>query len=80
MLYYGIILFTLRKTSKESTEVDTVSNGKVIKRKDAQLCDRIIKCDRIMIVIHVVVFTLYNIGYFIGYYSQGARSKLYVHH
>ena len=96
MLYYGIILFTLRKTSKESSEVDIVSktskessevdivsivsNGTVIKRKDGQLSDKIIKCDRIMIAVYVVVFTLYNIVYFIGYYSPGARSKLYVHH
>ena len=72
MLYYGIILFTLRKTSKESSEVDTVFNGTVIKRKDAQLCDKIIKCDRIMIVIYVLVFTLYNVVYFsLPYCGQG---------
>ena len=80
MLYYGIILFTLRKTSKEVSEGDVVFNGTVIKRRDTQLCDKIIKCDRIMIVIHVIVFTLYNIVYFIGYYSPRARTKLFVDH
>ena len=69
MLYYGIILFTLRKTSKEASKVDIVLNGVVVKRKDdTNLYDKIIKCDRIMILIHVIVFTLYNIVYFIVYY------------
>ena len=64
MFYYGIILFKLRKTSKESG-VDIVFVGTVIKSKDAELCDKIIKCDRIMIVLYVIAFALYNVFYFI---------------
>ena len=80
MLYYGIILFTLRKTSKEVSEGDIVFNGTVIKRRDTHLCDKIIKYDRIMIVMHMIVFILYNVVYYIGYYIPGARPKLYVNY
>ena len=70
MFYYGIILLTLRKTSKEAG-VDIVFVGTVIKRKDAELCDKIIKCDRIIIVLYIIAFTLYNVIYFISYQAFG---------
>ena len=70
MFYYGIILLILRKTSKEAG-VDTVFVGTVIKRKDDELCDKIIKCDRIIIALYLIAFTLYNIIYFISYQASG---------
>ena len=62
MTYYGLILFKLRKTSKEEEKV------LVFNAKDVQLSDSIIKCDRSMLFIFVTFFLIFNLCYFIIIY------------
>ena len=55
MMYYGVILFLLRKTSLEEA-VRAFDN--------VQLSDLIIKWDRTMIIVYSLTFFLFNIFYF----------------
>ena len=55
MMYYGVILFLLRKTSKEEA-IRAFDN--------VQLSDLIIQWDRTMIIIYVMIFLFFNVVYF----------------
>ena len=55
MMYYGVILFLLRKTSLEEA---------VRPFDNVQLSDLIIKWDRTMIIVYSLTFFLFNIFYF----------------
>ena len=55
MMYYGVILFLLRKTSLEEA-IRAFDN--------VQLSDLIIKWDRTMIIVYSLTFFLFNIFYF----------------
>ena len=62
MLYYGLILFKLRRCSKiEDNEMNYEENGN-------KVFNTIIKLDRIMLVTYCIVFVIYNAGYFMTYY------------
>ena len=60
MMYYGVILFLLRKTSLEEA-IRAFDN--------VQLSDLIIKWDRNVFVIYLGVFIFFNICYFIRNYA-----------
>ena len=64
MLYYGLILFKLRKFSKKNK----IGSTKKDSNEDMEeLSDSIIKWDRLMLVIYVIIFILFNAYYFIKY-------------
>ena len=63
MLYYGLILFNLRKILK----IEDASKGS--KENDIQRTNSIIRWDRFMLMIFVAIFFLFNICYFIKYLS-----------
>ena len=61
MLYYGFILFSLRKKLKiEDTEKSEKDNK-------MKLTNSVITCDRVMLVIYVLYFIIFNTSYFIYY-------------
>ena len=64
MMYYGLILFKLRRTSKEESAV------RPFNEKDAHFSDLIIKWDRIIFVIYLITFIFFNFSYFIIYLAQ----------
>ena len=65
MLYYGVLLYLLRKTSTEMTKkvgpMDTNDEMFNLER------DSVIKWDRKMFAFYGIGFILFNIGYFIYY-------------
>ena len=65
MLYYGVLLYLLRKTSTEMTKkvgpMDTNDEMFNLER------DSVIKWDRKMFVFYGIGFILFNIGYVIYY-------------
>ena len=69
MLYYGFILFSLRKKLKiEDAE-------KSAKDKNIKLTNSVITCDRVMLVIYVLYFIIFNTSYFIYYSLTPAWGK-----
>ena len=59
MLYYGLILFKLRRITKISdAKMDPMEN-------DGQLTDSVIRSDHRMLVIYVAIFIFFNVCYFI---------------
>ena len=66
MLYYGFLLYLLRKTSTESNK----KVGPMMDTNDEMFNferDSVIKWDRKMFVFYGIGFILFNIGYFIYY-------------
>ena len=61
MFYYGLILFMLRKIFKIQ---DAEKAGM---RHDVQLNNSIIKFDRGMFVLYVIIFIIFNASYFMTY-------------
>ena len=59
MAYYGMILFMLRRIKNVHD-----SNIGVIPNED-KLSNSIIKGDRLMIVLYVITFIIFNLSYFI---------------
>ena len=71
LLYYGLILFTFRKISKEEKQDKDLNAGtNILNQKDVKLCNRIIRLDRFMILVHLSTFILYNVSYFFTYLTQ----------
>ena len=64
MMYYGLILFNLRKITKKIQMTEKTSKG-----KDEELSNIIIKFDRLMLIIYIIIFILFNAYYFIKYLS-----------
>ena len=64
MLYYGIILFNLRKIPKVADSANTTNI-----EKDIKLDISIIRSDRIMLFFFLIIFFLFNAFYFIIYLS-----------
>ena len=64
MMFYGLILFKLRKTSEEEEAVMNFNT------KDILLSDLIIKWDRIIFIIYLTIFILFNASYFVIYAIQ----------
>ena len=66
MLYYGIILYLLRKTSMELTKkvgpMHTSENEMLKLERDL-----VIKTDRTMFLLYGIGFILFNISYFAYY-------------
>ena len=62
ILYYGLILYWIRKPKK-------VSNGSsTIKEKDEEYGeDQYIKIDRFMFVVYIISFLIYNMIYFLHF-------------
>ena len=62
MMYYGLILFNLRKILK------IVDAAKAADEKDVQqMTNSVIKFDRLMVVAYIIIFLLFNVCYFISY-------------
>ena len=61
MVYYGIILFRLRKILKIKDEKMASSEN------DIQVHNSIIKWDRAIFVGYGIIFALFNVAYFIKY-------------
>ena len=61
MFYYGLILFMLRKIFKIKDA------EKAAMRNDIRLNNAIIKCDRGMLVLYVIIFIIFNTSYFMKY-------------
>ena len=71
LLYYGLILFAMRKISKEETKVMDFNAGTtVLNHKDVKLRNKIIRWDRFMILAHLITFILYNVWYFITHLGK----------
>ena len=64
MLYYGLIMFKLRRFNKIKNE------EKNLKENDAILGNAILKWDRVMLVFYCSAFGLYNAGYFMKYFLK----------
>ena len=62
LLYYGLILFNLRKILKIS-DAAKAGNEKNVQ----QMTNSIIKMDRLMVVAYMIIFLLFNVCYFISY-------------
>ena len=61
MDYYGLILLKLRPIMKvEDTET-------AFPKHDAKLSNLVIKIDRLMLAVYLIVFVMFNILYFIIY-------------
>ena len=70
LLYYGLILFALRKISTEETRVmDFNARTTVLNHKDVKLSNKIIRWDRFMLLAHLITFCFFNVGYFIEYHT-----------
>ena len=61
LMYYGLILFKLRKILK----IGDVANEKHVQ----QMTNSVIKMDHLMLVVYIIIFFLFNICYFIYYLS-----------
>ena len=69
MLYYGFLLYLLRKTSTEKSEMNK-KVGPIMDTNDEMFNferDSVIKWDRKMFVFYGIGFILFNISYFIYY-------------
>ena len=65
MLYYGLILFKLRRFNKiEDEKMNSKEN-------DINVSNKILKWDRVMLFFYCIAFGFYNVYYFIYYYHQG---------
>ena len=62
LVYYGLILFKLRKILKIS-DAAKAGNEKNVQ----QMTNSIIKMDRLMVVAYIIIFFLFNVCYFISY-------------
>ena len=65
MLYYGFILFSLRRTLKIKDTVIIPS-----KENEIKLTNSVIKCDCLMLVLYGLIFIIFNTSYFLKYYSK----------
>ena len=63
MMYYGLILFSMRKVLKIEDAAENYSN-----KKDIQVSNRVVKCDRFVFVSYVISFILFNSCYFMSYF------------
>ena len=63
MMYYGLILFSMRKVLKIEDAAENYSN-----KKDIQVSNRVVKCDRFVFVTYVISFVLFNSCYFMSYF------------
>ena len=61
LMYYGLILFKLRKILK----IGDVANEKHVQ----QMTTSVIKMDHLMLVVYIIIFFLFNVCYFIYYLS-----------
>ena len=61
LMYYGLILFKLRKILK----IGDVANEKHVQ----QMTNSVIKMDHLMLVVYIMIFFLFNVCYFIYYLS-----------
>ena len=66
MIYYGLILFNLRKILK----INVAEKGATNEKDVQQMTNSVIKFDRLMLVTYVIIFSLFNIVYFISYLAQ----------
>ena len=62
MMYYGLILFKLRTILKIKDE-----NWASKEHEKIQLSNSVIKFDRFMLIIYVLLFFLFNVYYFLNY-------------
>ena len=62
LLYYGLILFSLRKILKIEDA------GKASNKKDIQLSNFVVRCDRFIFVTYIISFILFNSCYFMSYF------------
>ena len=62
LMYYGLILFKLRKILKIS-DAAKAGNEKNVQ----QMTNSIIKMDRLMVVAYMIILLLFNVCYFISY-------------
>ena len=63
MDYYGLILLKLRPIMKvEDTEM-------AFPKHDAKLSNSVIKIDRLMLAVYLIVFVMFNAFYFITYFD-----------
>ena len=63
MLYYGLIIFKLRRFNKIEDEKMNY------KENDIQVSNTILKLDRLMLVTYCIVFGIYNAGYCMTYFT-----------
>ena len=63
MVYYGLILYNLRsiKKIKDAVVASAMTN-------EDQLSNSIIRWDRLVLVIYIAIFILFNVYYFSKYY------------
>ena len=66
MLYYGVILFTVRKITKVE---DAIMIPNKPYDKNIGRTNSIIKWDRFMLFVHLIAFILFNVCYFCVYYN-----------
>ena len=62
LVYHGLILFNLRKITKKIQMEEKRSN-----REDEELSNKIIKLDRLMLIVYITIFILFNVCYFMKY-------------
>ena len=62
MMYYGLILFKLRTILKIKDE-----NWASKEHEKIHLSNSVIKFDRFMLIIYVLLFFLFNVYYFLNY-------------
>ena len=61
MLYYGLLLFKLRKIVK-------IKDAKMANvESEVQTSNSVIKLDRLMLVFYVLIFIIFNAYYFMKY-------------
>ena len=63
MMYYGLLLFKLRKILKTEDQKMASSVG-----NEVQTSNSVIKLDRLMLVFYVLTFIIFNAYYFMKYY------------
>ena len=62
-MYYGLLLFKLRKILKTEDQKMASSVG-----YEVQTSNSVIKLDRLMLVFYVLTFIIFNAYYFMKYY------------
>ena len=62
-MYYGLLLFKLRKILKTEDQKMASSVG-----NEVQTSNSVIKLDRLMLVFYVLTFIIFNAYYFMKYY------------
>ena len=68
MLYYGLILFKLRKYLKENKKiVDTLATAN---QTQASEHNSVIRYDRMMFFVYLIIFLFFNTCYFFAYLSM----------